>query len=75
MNKSLVLIVCLITFLFVAHTDVYASDKGSVDLEKIDSQIEKALKIFHIPGAAIGVVVKGKTVLAKGYGNQGPLLE
>lgn len=37
-------------------------------LEGIDPHIEKALKDFQVPGVAIGVVVDGHVVFAKGFG-------
>jgi CubicO group peptidase (beta-lactamase class C family) len=37
-------------------------------LEGLDPQIEKALKDYQVPGVAVGVVVDGHIVYAKGFG-------
>jgi CubicO group peptidase (beta-lactamase class C family) len=37
-------------------------------LETIDPMVEKAIKDFQVPGMAIGVVVDGHVVYAKGFG-------
>jgi len=40
-------------------------------LEEIDVWLSKAVETLRIPGAAVGIVVDGKTVFAKGYGERG----
>lgn len=37
-------------------------------LHDLDSIVDEALREFNVPGVAIGIVVDGKVVLAKGYG-------
>jgi len=37
-------------------------------LNGLDEMVTKALETFHIPGAAVGVIIDGKVVLTKGYG-------
>ena len=37
-------------------------------LEGLDSLIYRALETFQIPGAAVGIIIDGNVVLAKGYG-------
>ncbi len=37
-------------------------------LDGFDAVIEKALKDFNVPGLAVGIVVDGHVILAKGYG-------
>src|SRR5579885_1785195 len=37
-------------------------------LADVESVIKEALEKFDVPGVAVGVVVDGKVVLAKGYG-------
>ncbi|HTY59812.1 MAG TPA: serine hydrolase, partial [Bacteroidota bacterium] len=37
-------------------------------LEGFDGYMEKVLKDWNVPGAGVGIIVKGKVVLAKGYG-------
>ncbi len=44
------------------------AERARFVLEGMDPLIEKALKDFNIPGLAIGVVIDGHVVLAKGYG-------
>lgn len=34
----------------------------------IDADVERAMDALHVPGAALGVIVNGKVILAKGYG-------
>lgn len=41
--------------------------RGSLKQE-LDSEINAALHVFHIPGAAIGVIADGQIVMLKGYG-------
>lgn len=38
------------------------------NLSELDAFIEQKLAQFNVPGAAVGIVVDGKVVLAKGYG-------
>lgn len=33
-----------------------------------DADVERAMKVLHVPGAAVGVIRDGNVVLAKGYG-------
>jgi CubicO group peptidase (beta-lactamase class C family) len=42
--------------------------KIASDLGDIDQIVDQVLKDFQVPGLAIGVLVDGKVVLAKGYG-------
>lgn len=34
----------------------------------IDTDVERAMKEWQVPGVAVGVIVNGKVILAKGYG-------
>jgi len=34
----------------------------------VDADVERAMREFHVAGAAVGIIVDGKVVLAKGYG-------
>jgi CubicO group peptidase (beta-lactamase class C family) len=34
----------------------------------IDADVQRAMKELHVPGVAVGVIIDGKVVLAKGYG-------
>jgi CubicO group peptidase (beta-lactamase class C family) len=44
------------------------AEKAIAALEQLEPQIEKAMEGFQIPGVAIGVVVDGHVVYAKGFG-------
>lgn len=46
----------------------FKAERARVVLENLDTVVEQALKDFDIPGLAVGVVVDGHVVLAKGYG-------
>lgn len=37
-------------------------------LEDFDSIVNETLDVFNVPGAAVGIVIDGKVVFAKGYG-------
>jgi CubicO group peptidase (beta-lactamase class C family) len=37
-------------------------------LEGLDAMVNRALETFHVPGAAVGIIIDGKVVLTKGYG-------
>lgn len=37
-------------------------------LEGLDAMVNKALGVFRVPGVAVGVIIDGKIVVAKGYG-------
>ncbi|MBN1938552.1 MAG: serine hydrolase [Candidatus Aminicenantes bacterium] len=40
----------------------------TLPLDRLEKDIEKALRDFHVPGLSIGIVKDGRTVLLKGYG-------
>lgn len=44
------------------------AERAKMLLEDFDLSVEKALKDFQVPGIAIGVVVDGHVVYAKGFG-------
>jgi CubicO group peptidase (beta-lactamase class C family) len=54
-------------FLSFYKTGVEAFTAPLNQLE-IDAQIESLLNLMDVPGAALGVIVDGKTVVSKGYG-------
>ena len=37
-------------------------------LKNFDSDVERAMRELHVPGAAVGVIRDGKVILDKGYG-------
>lgn len=43
-------------------------DRSKFFSDSINNYVEDALKKWHIPGAAVGVIKDGKVVLMKGYG-------
>jgi CubicO group peptidase (beta-lactamase class C family) len=43
---------------------------GELNIGEIDSLVEDALRLYEIPGAAVGVIVNGEVILAKGYGHR-----
>lgn len=46
-----------------------ASAQTFIDrLDGLDATVNEALETFHIPGAAVGIIIDGKVVLTKGYG-------
>src|SRR5216683_7045936 len=47
---------------------VQVAPAQSVDAEAIDTIIENALKFWHVPGVAIGIVRNDKVVYLKGHG-------
>jgi len=52
-------------FSLLLSTLLYAQQ---VDLEKLDSYIEKTAKEWNIPGMSVGIVKDGEIVFSKGYG-------
>ncbi|WP_263416937.1 serine hydrolase [Terriglobus albidus] len=38
------------------------------DVSTVDADVAHAMRVFHAPGVAVGILVDGKVVLAKGYG-------
>ncbi len=37
-------------------------------LKNLDAEIDKVLELFHVPGAAVGIVIDHQILLARGYG-------
>src|SRR3989344_3387169 len=44
------------------------AERARIVLEDLDAVVQQALQDFNIPGLALGIVVDGHVVLAKGYG-------
>ncbi len=44
-----------------------ASDPAAA-IAGIDADVDRAMQALHVPGVAVGVIVDGKVILAKGYG-------
>ena len=68
MRSALFVMVATIFLLILAVT-VAAQDRDvQKKLEGFDQYMENLLKDWNVPGAGVGIVVKDKLVLAKGYG-------
>jgi CubicO group peptidase (beta-lactamase class C family) len=58
-------LVCLLSLLLPARA---ASPDSAKALQGFDGFMEQAMKELQVPGAAAGVMVDGKIILARGYG-------
>jgi CubicO group peptidase (beta-lactamase class C family) len=60
----------LAALLLAAHPPVSVCQDAPLPktLEGFDAYMETVLKDWNVPGAGVGIIVKGKVVLAKGYG-------
>jgi len=61
----------ILLFVVLAHlinAEESKKDAAIAALKGFDTVVDKALKDFNVPGAAIGVVVDGHVVLSRGYG-------
>ena len=56
--------------LFGYHTDPAKVRRAKEALSGFDLVVEKALLDFQVPGVAIGIVVDGQVVMAKGFGHR-----
>ena len=56
------------TFPFTLTRAVTAAGGATASLDGLDAWMRSALEDFDVPGAAVGVLVEGEVVLAKGYG-------
>mgnify|MGYP000443875580 CR=1 FL=1 len=56
------LVIYLLTFLLLGAGRLHATD--------VDAAVEKALKLFNVPGAAVGIVVDDEIIYAKGFGTR-----
>ena len=63
LSCSRVFIVALL--LFTKPAPVFAQP---LTTSQIDSMANKDLKLFHVPGIAIGIVKDGKLIYSKGFG-------
>jgi CubicO group peptidase (beta-lactamase class C family) len=70
--RALVLTLGLFASGMVPLTASVAEAKGTADpvaaVAGIDADVQQAMRDLHVPGVAIGVIVDGKVILAKGYG-------
>ena len=67
MIKKNICLLFLLPYLLYAEMSPKAARARDL-LEQFDPCIERALKDYQVPGVAIGVVVDGHLVYAKGYG-------
>lgn len=73
MPKKVHLFLLLCCFLLGFENLSYGNENGistytNLSVKQIDECVEKALKLFDIPGVAVGIVMDGKIVYAKGFG-------
>jgi CubicO group peptidase (beta-lactamase class C family) len=54
------------TFLFCCF--IFSNTKAQLSETSIDSLVKATLKIFDVPGIAVGIIKDGKLIHAKGYG-------
>ncbi len=59
------IVFCLVQFLFLSNS---FSQQPAFITDSLDVYIERALKNWEIPGAAVLIVKDGKIVVSKGYG-------
>lgn len=57
-----------LTIISCFQTLAQNADRSKFFADSIDNYVEGALKKWHIPGAAVGVIKDGQIVLMKGYG-------
>lgn len=58
----------LLATLFLFSLASLSHSKEAIDLKQIDSLAHQARETFDLPGLAVGVIVDGELVFAKGYG-------
>lgn len=58
--KKFIIAISILGFLLPA--------KAQMSSSSIDSLVEKTLKVFDVPGIAVGIIKDGKVIHAKGYG-------
>lgn len=44
------------------------TEQTALATSDLDREINYALEMFHVPGAAVGIIADGKVILSKGYG-------
>lgn len=54
--------------LMTVEAENIATENSVNAMVQVDAIVENALAKFNVPGVAVGVVVDGKVILAKGYG-------
>lgn len=79
-SKCLSLLILLPVLLFGSSLDSPKAKHAKEALQGFDAIVEEALIDFQVPGVAIGVVVDGQVIFAKGFGfrdfeNQLPMNE
>lgn len=52
----------------IAAIATAAAVESSKALQGFDASVNQAMREFHVPGVAVGLIVDGKVILAKGYG-------
>lgn len=54
--------------LTVSAAKAQSAADSAAALVGIDADVQRAMQELHVPGVAVGVIVDGKIILAKGYG-------
>jgi len=57
-----------ITFILILFFETAVASINSPVLAEIDSVVENVLDTFKVPGVAVGIIVDGKILMARGYG-------
>jgi CubicO group peptidase (beta-lactamase class C family) len=60
--------ILLVSFLFCISSEIFAAPPDSLTYQSIDQYIQKQMKAYSIPGAAIGIIQDNHIVYLKGYG-------
>lgn len=75
MKKVLIALICLASVVNTVFSgEEFSSPEFEVQQTKnealadIDEVVNRALEVFQVPGASVGVVVDGELIFAKGYG-------
>lgn len=71
--KMVLFFLCIFVHLQASIFDWFSplserAKRGKAAMEELDPMIEQAMKDYQVPGVAIGVVVDGHVVYAKGFG-------
>src|SRR5690348_5885568 len=66
MRLSLPPVVCLLVLAFLSLPGAAAAP--AVDAKAIDAAIRRSLEVWHVPGAAVGIIRDGEVVYLKGHG-------
>lgn len=63
-----IILFALVSFLMIFSGDLSAQKTEHLNLKKLDTYIEDALRAWNIPGMAVAIVKDGEIIFEKGYG-------